>query len=243
MNQVKRTCWTCGEARLARFDTDGRGNLVEVCPPCACERGAAAAASARKRALQDDETVEDRKDLARRTGECMDCGAPVAGTRGRALCCAAHKAEAKRAQMRADYRRHLEARRDADRRRWRSDPEAQRRKAVLKRERHRERMASDPAYAKAYRLQRQRETLFTHPRYEARLEYFRRTNAEPERAERRRELARRKYYELHPERPSPVCATCSAPIPYSGTGAPPKYHQTPACNPHLRSPSQRRRAA
>src|SRR5205823_2449096 len=40
----------------------------------------------------------------------------------------------------------------------------------------------------------------------------------------RRALAKRRYYELHPDRPHPICACgCEQPIPWDGNGRPRKW--------------------
>ena len=56
-------------------------------------------------------------------------------------------------------------------------------------------------------------------KYEA---YHRRYRAEH--GEHRRMLARRRYAELHPNRPHPICACgCAQPIPWNGNGRPAKW--------------------
>ena len=164
----------------------------------------------------------------------MECDQPVAGRRGWALRCQSHKQQAKRA---ADRERRQRADVARDRSKW--ERKYRRRKAVRerrsarRRELHAERM-KDPAYRAEYRRRRQRETLFNSPGRQKYLATQQRHNTDPVRAEKKRAQARQRYYELHPERPKPVCATCQQPIPYDGCGAPPKYHQTVECNPHHR---------
>jgi hypothetical protein len=102
-------------------------------------------------------------------------------------------------------------------------------------------MAGDPEYAAAYRRRRQRETIFSARGRERYMATQRRHNADPARKARKRELALARYYELHPDRPRPFCATCNKPIEFSGRGRPAKYHQTEDCHPYL-PPAKRARA-
>jgi hypothetical protein len=88
-----------------------------------------------------------------------------------------------------------------------------------------------PEQREVHRVRKQRETLASYPGRAKYLDYHRRYNADPARQQRKREQALRRYYEQHPTRPSPVCATCSEPIPWPGKGRPPKYHPTKECNP------------
>lgn len=173
------------------------------------------------------DTPEERLRLRKRMGICQECPNPVRGVVGKTLHCEA-----------CGRRHDLARRRKTDTARRRGERGDKRR--ARKRELHAERMANDPVYAAAYRKRKQHETSINHPSYSKRIEYFTRTNAEPERAQKKRDWAKNKYYELHPERPQPVCATCQEPIPYDGKGKPPKYHQTDECIPYARG---RRRAA
>jgi hypothetical protein len=168
------------------------------------------------------DTPEERARIRKKRGVCQECPNPVEGTIGRSLYCAA----CNKRRRRTRERKH------------RRGPEVRERRAARRRELHAERMATDPEYAEAYRRRKQRETSIRHPSYEKRIEYFRRLNADPERAERKRQLARDAYYREHPERPKPFCATCEGPIPYNGRGRPPKYHRTRGCNPFFQSRDQ-----
>lgn len=164
-------------------------------------------------------TPEERERLRKKRGICQECPQPVAGVVGRSLFCAACNKRRRRSREKKHRRR----------------PDVREHRATRRRELHAERMANDPEYARAYRAQKQRETSINHPSYTRRIEYFTRTNADPERAEKKREWTRQRYYELHPDRPQPVCATCTEAISYDGRGKPPKYHQTEACNPWIRA--------
>lgn len=169
------------------------------------------------------ETPEERARIRKRRGICQECPNPVDGTVGKSLYCAACN-KRRRRQREKKHRRKEEVRE---------------RRNARRRELHAERMKTDPEYAAEYRRRRQRETSITHPSYPKRIEYFNRTNADPERAERKRQHALQRYYEIHPERPDPHCATCGEAVDWTPRlGRPPKYHQTPACNPWFRSSDQ-----
>jgi hypothetical protein len=235
MTAITKPCPNCRRTLVGRVETDGSGHTVDVWPPCPCEAGAAVIA------LQPDElSYEERAAAARKTGVCMDCDQPVEGRRGWALRCADHKRRARLDQENAARRtKEKRAERRKYERKYRRKKSVRERRNARRRELHAERMATDPEYAEAYRRRKQRETSIKHPSYVKRIEYFRRTNADPERAERKRQLAREAYYRAHPQRPKPVCATCEEPIPYDGRGAPPKYHQTDECNPYFTRSDQK----
>lgn len=220
------TSWTCPRCRFScvvSFGTDGKGRLTESRERCLCERGLWPPAKAG--------TEKERNARLRKAGQCRDCGRPVEGTAGLAVRCAEHKRTARRDQERASRRRNKAKRRRSERKRRRR-PEVRERRCGRRRELHAERMRNDPAYAAEYRRRRQRETLFNSPGREKYLERQRRHNSDPTRIARKRAHALARYYEKHPVRPSPVCATCGGPVPWSpGHGRPPKYHQTQACNP------------
>lgn len=74
----------CGALRLARYDTDGRGRVIDLTPPCACRSRAK-----RKRAWA--VTVDHER---RRAAICQRCDLPITGLRN-ALYCDRHRAEAK----------------------------------------------------------------------------------------------------------------------------------------------------
>jgi hypothetical protein len=235
-----RPCPKCQRRLIGRMDTDGRGNLVEEWPRCICEAGA------KPVQLQPDElTYAEREQVARNTGICMDCSERVEGQKGKALRCGPHKVRARLDQGNASKKRPAgAARRRAYEQAYRQG-EVRARRNARRRELHQERMANDPNYAAAFRRRRERETSIKSPSYAKRIAYFNRTNADPKRAQKKRDWALRKYYELHPERPSPVCATCSESIDWkSGVdkGRPPKYHQTRECNPYFRAVGQERAA-
>lgn len=231
VNPATGRCRQCGRLQVT-ITTNGSGQLVEQATPCPCPKAEP------KRPSYAEQAAE-----ARKTGVCMDCEGPVEGTVGKALRCATHKRAAIR-RTNNDGRKTPEARRKRrqyERRIRRGEAYRERRNA-RRRELHAERMANDPEYRERYRRRRQRETSFSHPGYERRIEYFRRTNAEPERAERKRMLAREAYYRENPVRPDPHCETCGDRIDYDGRGAPPKYHPTKACHPRWKYDCQGRAA-
>lgn len=173
----------------------------------------------RARRLQSAE-YKAKRPLARRTGICMDClAAPVDGVKGKALRCAPCRAIARALQSAATH----------------ASEAFRLRKNRRRRRRHARLMATDASYRAEYTARRQRETLASSPGRETYLATQRRHNADPARAQAKRDAAIAKYYELHPERPRPVCATCARAIAWQPPGRPPKYHQTPACNPHFAS--------
>ncbi len=158
----------------------------------------------------------------RKRGICADCPAPVEGRIESAIRCRACKRKA-RAMYTARHRQR--------------DPEGYRRKSqrlVARRRADPERHAHDLAVKKAWRarnvvrikLQKRKWRLnpnrpngySTREKYEA---YHRAYRAKH--ALHRRELARRRYYELHPDRPHPICACgCEQQIPWDGCGRPAK---------------------
>lgn len=151
----------------------------------------------------------------RKKGICQDCPRPVAGQVGKSLRCEEHTLAAKRNDWRRYDQRHRESRRRQDRARTRRlTPEQRAHKAEVRRKWRQ-------ANPEKLRGQRRRYHLRQTPGY---VEGYQRQNARPERQAAKREQSRKRYYELHPERPKPVCAGCELPIPYDGKGRPPKYH-------------------
>lgn len=228
MSAITKRCPSCRRTLVGRLNTDRCGHVVEEWPTCPCESGAPPLE------LQpDDLSYEERAAAARKTGICMDCDQQVEGARGRALRCAEHKRRAKLDAANAARRtkRGRKKRRKYERARLKN-PEFRERRLARRRELHAERMENDPEYASEYRRRRQRETLASYPGRDAYLAKQAEHNAVAERQEKKREQARQRYYELHPERPDPHCATCGERIDWTpGRGRPPKYHQTPDCNP------------
>lgn len=147
----------------------------------------------------------------RRRGICRDCPRPVEGAIGKSLRCATCKLEADRANMRRYERANREERLRRARERLAQHPE--------QRERHnRKRAAWRKAHPDRVRLQKRREALRQSPK---RLAYYTRYNAA--RREEKRAAARRRYYELHPVRPSCRCIDCGERVRWtSGLGRPPK---------------------
>lgn len=150
----------------------------------------------------------------RQAGICRDCPRPVAGRRGLATRCAeCRDAARKRQEVAARVRRDPVKRARTDRRRARR-PEVRQRRAAQRR-------AWRQANPDRVRAHKRRAALNPTPRQRERERYW---NSQPERIQQKREHARRRYYERHPERPAPVCDACELAIEYSGTGRPPKYH-------------------
>jgi len=228
MSTITKPCPDCRRTLVGRITTDGRGHAVDEWPVCICARGAG------DLQLQPDELSDaERAAAARKTGVCMDCEEPVEGKRGWALRCAEHKRRAVLDRENAKRRtKEGRTKRRKYERKTRRTKAAREKRNARRRELHQERMENDPEYAAEYRRRKQRETSINHPSYQRRIEYFRRTNADPDRAERKRQWALEKYYQENPIRPDPHCATCGDPIDWiPGEGRPPKYHQTAACNP------------
>ncbi len=132
----------------------------------------------------------------RRRGLCCDCSSSVEGRIGSAIRCRLHKKAANRRSERAHVARNREEIRAKARERDLADPE--------KRARHNEYKRLwrklNPDKVKA---QKRREALSQPKRV---YEYMRRYRAKYR--EYYREIALRRYYELHPTRPPAACITC-----------------------------------
>lgn len=104
-------CRECGHVADVRFDTDGRGHLVELADWCDHQRF--------------------------RRGICRDCWHPVEGKVGLAKRCRVHKAVAQRANQRRHYYEHREELLVRQRRRYHErmsqSPEIRERKRRLER--------------------------------------------------------------------------------------------------------------
>lgn len=159
----------------------------------------------------------------RNRGICADCPAPVEGRIGSAMRCRACKRKA-RAMYVERYRQ-----RDPElyRRKWkrqtaarRADPERRAHDLAVKKAWRERNVVRIKLQKRKWRLNPNRPNGYSsREKYEA---YHRAYRAKH--AARRRELARRRYYELHPERPHPVCACgCEQPIPWGGNGRPAKW--------------------
>jgi hypothetical protein len=148
--------------------------------------------------------VRCRQCERRKAGICRDCPAPVEGTVGKAYRCAPCKERARITDGRRNQARHREER-NARARLWSKRPEALAKKAAAKRAW----AAKNPEKIKAYRRQ---YVLKQTPGYVA---GYRRANADPVRAEKKREQARARYWQTHAA-PSPVCRTCGVAIPFDG---------------------------
>jgi hypothetical protein len=167
----------------------------------------------------------------RRSHRCQDCGNPV---RGRSWRCDRHKAIAKRVQLRA----HAARNREEILRRHR---EALKRMRVEDRPRYEHRLATKKAWRQrnVVRIKLQKRKWRLNPNrpngYSSREKYEAYHAAyRAKHAARRRELAKRNYYRLHPDRPHPICACgCNQAIPWDGHGRPRKW--LPAHDPWPRS--------
>lgn len=168
----------------------------------------------------------------RRAGVCRDCGRRVEGTIGKAIRCAEHK---------RSHRQALERRRMADpdnrahknagwRRRYHETDYGNRKRAASRA--WRQRMTKEQRRAKHRRF-----LLSEGPAREHYLETQRRHNRNPMRIQKKREHARRRYYEAHPVRPDPKCLVCGAPIAWTGKGRP-----RLRCDEHVSAAELRRRA-
>lgn len=143
----------------------------------------------------------------RAVGRCWQCGI-VRDTGARAVYCsrcAAHnKIEAGRRYERSPSAQ--KAARERERRRNQTEE---------RRAWRRQWTAANPDKVKQYK---RRQALNPTPRRKEREAWH---NARPERIAAKREQAKRRYYELHPHRPQPICRTCQQPIPWTPPGRPP----------------------
>lgn len=190
-----RTCRYCRRKVRSRWETSGAGELVQVWPTHNC--------------------INEKRRIA---GICQDCDLPVEGKPRWALRCAEHKAAAKV----VGWKRHQE--RNGDRRRERArelynakDPKH----AALRRKKLRRKAAwrrANPLKVKAYK----RRYGIKHAEHLR--QYHEKKNAEPARAERKRQHAMERFDRLErvytAENP-PRCA-CGALIPWNGRGQPMK---------------------
>jgi hypothetical protein len=151
----------------------------------------------------------DRK----RRGICIDCRTePVVGTVGKALRCGAcAKIERLAAGDRYKQRHPSRLKKEWLRRKaaLEQNPEAHREVLERKRLWRQARPERVAAQKKADALKHADRVAAYHREYRAR------------HAEKKRAYARAKYYEQHPERPTPVCRVCSEPIAWGGRGRPP----------------------
>lgn len=141
----------------------------------------------------------------REAGRCWACGASRENPR--ALLCVSCRDARRRAACRqhevSPDRQHKSRLRD--RRRSRTAKRKAWRQAWI---------AANPDKIKRYK---RREALNPTPRRREREAWW---NAQPERAEKKRQQARAAYYARRPERPQPVCRVCAALIPYTPPGRP-----------------------
>lgn len=168
-----------------------------------------------------------------RRGLCRGC---PNRTEGKALWCAGCRVQRRRDRERQD--KELQARKNARyRRRWRTDSKFRARRLETKR-----------AWIKANpdRVKRAKRRFLTRdgPARQHYLEYHRKNNAK--RRQHCRDIARRRYYELHPVRPDPHCAGCKKripwqPLPRGRSGAPPKWCDD-CCTPAEKRRRAQRRA-
>lgn len=156
----------------------------------------------------------------RNRGICADCPARVEGRIRSAMRCRNCKRKA-RCRYSARYRDRDPV---AYARKWRRQVAARRKDPV----RHQHDLAVKKAWRvrNVVRIKRQRGK-WGHDRpsgYSSRAKWLAYHAAyRAKHAAHRRELAKRRYYELHPDRPHPVCYCCGQPIPWDGRGRPAKW--------------------
>lgn len=141
-------------------------------------------------------------------GRCWRCFAVRENRGARALFCDACR-EKNKAEANARHERSPQAKKNARRR------DRQRRKTEHRKAWRAAWLAANPDKVRAYK---RRSALNPTPRKRERERYH---NSRPERIEAKRAQARARYYELHPERPQPVCRGCSRPIAWQPPGRPP----------------------
>lgn len=156
----------------------------------------------------------------RRARLCQDCGRPVRGLSWR---CDRHKKEAIDRQLAAHEDRNrdeINRRQSAARKRLRvEDPERYAHHLAVKKAWRQRNVVRIKLQKRKWRLNPNRPNGYSsREKYEA---YHRRYRAKH--AAHRRELAKRRYYELHPDRPHPTCACCGAAVPWDGSGRPRKW--------------------
>lgn len=139
----------------------------------------------------------------RRARLCQDCGRPVRGLSWR---CDRHKKEAIDRQLAAHEDRNrdeINRRQSAARKRLRvEDPERYAHHLAVKKAWRQRNVVRIKLQKRKWRLNPNRPNGYSsREKYEA---YHRRYRAKH--AAHRRELAKRRYYELHPDRPHPTCA-------------------------------------
>lgn len=213
-------CPHCERGRFARFDTDGRGDVVDL-NPCSCS-------TARKE-----------------RGQCRDCEEPFEGAPGKALRCAVHKKAAVAAASRRWKERHPEkakAIQEADNAR-RRQPEI--RAEIRERER---RYRRTPAGKAAKRRARRKYALSgkaaaNKRRYKER--HPQRVRSQQRRANRKRRKEAREYMHRYCTKYvgpglKPICEECGGEVPWGGVGRP--FKKCEECDPN-RWEQARQRAA
>lgn len=157
----------------------------------------------------------------RRARRCQDCGRPV---QGRSWRCETHKRARRDRDIEAYKLRHHDevlARQKVRMRRIREEDPARYAHYLAVKKAWRERnVIRIKLQKRKWRLNPDRPNGYSsREKYEAYQRAYRAKHAAH-----RRELAKRRYYELHPDRPHPVCACgCEQPIPWDGKGRPRKW--------------------
>lgn len=165
----------------------------------------------------------------KRRGLCRECSQPV---RGRSLRCEAHKEVARARQVEASKDRHRDEVNARARAAYQGNPAVRERRNAYKREWRRANPEKVKAYKRAEALRQNKNRARYHERWRKRHRIH------------LREVARARYYALHPRRPAPVCAKCGKDVPYGGTGRPPKRCDrcVPPCIRKLRRKARREAA-
>lgn len=168
----------------------------------------------------------------RKAGLCRDCPKKVYGTVGKAMRCEWCAKQTKREHAR----------------RWMADPDnrAKKNAGYRARTKTQESRAKRAANRRAWCAKNPEKVKRHHRNFLLRegrarenyLAYHRKRNADPVAGQKKRDHALRRYYELHPERPSPMCKGCGGALPYLGTGVPPRWCDD-CCNPTERSRRKR----
>ncbi len=174
----------------------------------------------------------------RLAGICRDCNQPVVGRIGSALRCAYHKrVEKNAAEERWRVRLGpvaLRAKQDGCVARRNADPVRRARFLATKRLWRERNVVKIKLEKRRWRLEGRPGGWSTREKYE---DYHRRYRAEH--AVQRRALAKRRYYELHPDRPHPICACgCDGAIPWDGNGRPAKWLRGHSPWPHALTPKE-----
>ncbi len=171
----------------------------------------------RGRPLVDRLTPDQKR--RRMAGLCIDCGSSE--RRGRSWRCERCKRRAQLEAVRRYNSQHRLERLARAKARYRNDPDLRQRRNEYKREWRRKNRLKVLLQKRRARLAGKPNGYSSRDKYEAYQRAYRARHAE-----RRRALARARYYAQHPVRPEPRCRVCSASLAYEGQGRPPAYCTT-----------------